>query len=302
MLQISVVIPVYNGERFLGEAIQSVLDQTYQASEIIVVDDGSTDVTGGIIRELSSPIPVGYYRQENHGAGAARNLGVSVARGDWVAFLDSDDTWFPQKLAVQAHYLEDHPEADFVYSNVQVTDEAGHPVFHVRQLFFEPAVFQDRPFAQLSTVVMRRELFRKTGGFPEGLRLYEDLALFARLARLTSMHFIPCDLATYRFHPAQSTRNPTLQIVCWAALLHFMAELYRSDPPNHPAVTRHLTKNLEDHCKYYLRTGDFHQAQLFGRLAFAYKRSWKNLRRLMISFLPGVRSLYYRMRSDSIGE
>jgi glycosyltransferase involved in cell wall biosynthesis len=302
MLRISVVIPVYNGERFIGEALQSVLDQTYPAFEIIVVDDGSTDATEGMIREISSPIPVGYYRQENQGAGAARNLGVSVARGDWVAFLDSDDLWSPQKLAVQVRYLEDHPEADFVYSNVQVTDEGGHPIFHVRQLFFEPVVFQDRPFAQLSTVVMRRELFRKTGGFPEGLRLYEDLALFARIARLTSMHFIQGDLATYRFHPAQSTRNPTLQIACWAAFLHFMAELYLSDPPTHPAVIRHLTKSLEDHCKHYIRTGDFRQAQRFARLAFAYKRSWKNLRRLVISFLPGLRALYYRTRSDSIGE
>jgi glycosyltransferase involved in cell wall biosynthesis len=303
MLQISVVIPVYNGERFIGEAIQSVLDQTCQAFEIIVVDDGSADATEVMIGEISSPIPVRYYRQENHGAGAARNLGVSVARGDWVAFLDADDVWFPQKLAEQITYVQSHSEASFVYSNAQVTDEAGRPIGSIRRPEIERQIFDnDQPFAQLSTVLMRKDLFIQAGGFPPKLRLYEDVALYARITNLTAMHFMPSYLSTYRFHAAQSTRNPILQANSWMMLLQFLLKLWESDPLRHEDRTRYLVRFCGDECKYYMQAGDFHQAQRFGRLAFAYKKSWKNLRRLMISFLPGLRSLYYGMRSDSIGE
>src|SRR5262245_28948906 len=95
MPRVSVVLPVYNGERFIGEAVQSVLDQTFHDIELLVVDDGSTDNTETTVRQFKGPII--YHRQENQGAGVARNLGVAFAHGEWIAFIDADDIWDPQK-------------------------------------------------------------------------------------------------------------------------------------------------------------------------------------------------------------
>src|SRR5215203_2066024 len=103
---VSVVIPVFNGERFIAEAIQSVLDQTFRDFEMIVVDDGSTDATERIVRQFSGSLS--YHRQENSGVGVARNLGVECSKGEWIAFLDADDVWYPTKLADQLYFTSTH--------------------------------------------------------------------------------------------------------------------------------------------------------------------------------------------------
>src|SRR2546427_4231674 len=120
---VSVVIPVYNGERYLADAIQSVLDQTYQNLEVIVVDDGSTDGSAAVAKRFGDAIR--YVRQANGGVCQARNTGISVARGTYLAFLDQDDLWLPDKLAVQVAYLESHPEVGAVYCQCQVLENGG---------------------------------------------------------------------------------------------------------------------------------------------------------------------------------
>jgi glycosyltransferase involved in cell wall biosynthesis len=118
---VSVVMPVHNGERFLAQAIDSVLAQDYPHHEIVLVDDGSTDASGAIAAEL----PVRYEWQPNQGVAAARNAGVAAARGDLVAFLDQDDLWLPHKLAEQVGYLRERPGVDMVISPFEVLLEPG---------------------------------------------------------------------------------------------------------------------------------------------------------------------------------
>ena len=120
---ISVVVPVYNGERFIADTLRSVRCQSYAASEVIVVDDGSTDSTEEIVR---TEFPeVRYHRQPNAGAAAARNAGTSRATNDWIAFLDADDLWYRDKLSVQREEIAVHPEVGLVYSNVDRIDASG---------------------------------------------------------------------------------------------------------------------------------------------------------------------------------
>jgi glycosyltransferase involved in cell wall biosynthesis len=114
-------MPVHDGERFLGEAIDSVLAQTYEPVEVIVVDDGSTDGSAAIARER----PVGYVRQSNRGVAAARNAGLAAAQGDLIAFLDQDDLWLPHKLDAQVGYLLGRPRVDMVISPFEVLLEPG---------------------------------------------------------------------------------------------------------------------------------------------------------------------------------
>src|SRR5579864_8740685 len=113
--QVSVVIPAYNAARFLGDAIQSVLNQTYSNFEVVVVNDGSTDDTESVVRSFGDRLF--YVKQANKGVSAARNEGIKRARGQYVAFLDSDDVWLPTKLAEQIPFLEQNPEVGLVYSD-----------------------------------------------------------------------------------------------------------------------------------------------------------------------------------------
>jgi glycosyltransferase involved in cell wall biosynthesis len=109
---VSVVMPVYNGARYLRQALESALTQTYRPLEIVVVDDGSTDDTPALLAEFGDKIRS--IRQQNSGSAAARNAALRAARGELIAFLDADDLWLPRKLAVQVDYLRDHPEVDLV--------------------------------------------------------------------------------------------------------------------------------------------------------------------------------------------
>jgi len=114
---VSIIIPVYNGERYLAEAIESVLAQTYQPIEVIVIDDGSTDKSAHVAKSFSPPIR--YCYQTNSGLGAARNRGIQLAEGDYFAFLDADDIWIRDKLSMQIAVFRDIPAVDFVFGHVQ---------------------------------------------------------------------------------------------------------------------------------------------------------------------------------------
>jgi glycosyltransferase involved in cell wall biosynthesis len=128
---VSVVIPTYNRAHLIGRAIESVLDQTYQPVEVIVVDDGSSDNTREVVERYDPRVR--YIRQANAGAATARNTGLRVARGEFLALLDSDDEWFPWKLEAQVRVLDRYPEIGMVWTDMTATDEAG-VVLHDRYL------------------------------------------------------------------------------------------------------------------------------------------------------------------------
>ena len=113
---ISVVIPVYNGERYIGEAIKSVLAQKHRPLEIIVIDDGSTDGTAKIIQQFGDPVQ--YHYQPNAGLGATRNAGATIAKGEFLAFLDADDLWVSNKLQLQLQQFEEDSSLEISFGNV----------------------------------------------------------------------------------------------------------------------------------------------------------------------------------------
>ena len=120
---ITVVIPAHNAGEHLGRALESVLAQTRPADEILVVDDGSTDNTAEVARSYGSAVT--YLYQDQRGAGAARNRGIEAATGDWVAFLDADDEWLPEKLAVQCEHLARHKEVVWTCGNFYLAPAGG---------------------------------------------------------------------------------------------------------------------------------------------------------------------------------
>jgi glycosyltransferase involved in cell wall biosynthesis len=180
---VSVIIPTFNRGQSVTKAIDSVLAQSIQCLEIIVVDDGSTDDT----QERLAPYldQIVYIRQENRGVSAARNKGILAARGDLIAFLDSDDLWHPHKLELQLQYFREHPEIALVgaVSSFDTTRDSPLPpipaALSAQRLSLEDVVVRT-PFAT-STVVLRKFCFDAVGYFDTGLRNAEDRDLYIRI-------------------------------------------------------------------------------------------------------------------------
>jgi glycosyltransferase involved in cell wall biosynthesis len=174
---ISCIVPVFNGERYLGEALESILAQTYRLLEIIVADDGSTDGTAAVVATYGDQVR--YLRQENAGPAAARNLGLSAVRGGFVAFLDADDLWHPEKLARQMARFEARADLEMCVTQAQN--------FWVPELREFGARHRDHPGLQetvcarsLCTLLVQGSLVDRVGGFNPEFSAGEDTDWFLR--------------------------------------------------------------------------------------------------------------------------
>lgn len=209
---IDVVIPVYNGASFIRQALDSVNKQTLQPQTVIVVDDGSTDDTAKIIQEYASVIPLQYLRQENRGLSSARNAGWKASQAPFIAFLDADDVWEPEKLAEQSSILTSAPDnLLLVYCGYHHINLEGQRVINNTLPIVQPAlrgnVFQELLRLNLisgsgSAVVVRREALVKLGGFDESLRALEDWDMWLRLTQIGRLDFVDRDLVGIRTHHA----------------------------------------------------------------------------------------------------
>jgi len=196
---VSVVIPVFNGERFLREAVESVLIQQYSPVEIIVVDDGSTDGTANVARSL--PETVRYLYQTNQGPAAARNRGIEQAQGSLIAFADADDLWPAGKLELQLPYLIRDPAVDIVLGRIQQV--------HLSETVDGPTQAQEPAFSvNLGSAVVRKSVFERIGLFDETMRYSEDVDWFMR-ARESGAAIVTIDAVTlfYRQHEQNMTRG-----------------------------------------------------------------------------------------------
>jgi len=189
MAKVSVIIPAYNSARYLLEAIQGVLHQTYQDFEIIVVDDGSADTTEEIIEGFIKEYPskIRHIYQKNRGPAAARNRAMQAAKGEFIAFLDADDVWYSDKLEKQVYVLEHHPEAGFVYCDSNFIDAESNPI----QNYFRKTKILNgdilielfcNHFIMTPAVMLRKSCLNQTGLFDENLTVGEDYDFFLRLA------------------------------------------------------------------------------------------------------------------------
>jgi glycosyltransferase involved in cell wall biosynthesis len=206
---ISVIIPAYNQARYISTAIQSVLGQTYPHFELVVVDDGSTDETPRILSSIQDP-RLRVVTQSNAGLSAARNTGLRESSAPLVTFLDADDYFFPDKLEVLWHYLEEHPEIGLVAGRVRYIDHLGNTIFEPvessTKLGLPDLLFQN-PIC-VSGVLLWRKWLDRVGVFDESLRACEDLDLWLRLASAgCQMAWVDYPVVAYRIHPGQMTRQ-----------------------------------------------------------------------------------------------
>ena len=244
----SVVIPLYNKAPYILRAVNSVLDQTYQHFEIIVVDDGSTDGGGDLINEIQDP-RIKLIHQENSGASTARNHGVLEAKTDYIAFLDADDEWKPELLSTFKKLVNSYPDSSFfaqsyIYfhngQNIIPSSLGKIPRNWTGYLDNYIELASEFPPFFSSSVCIQKDLLIKSGGFPEGVSIVEDISMWLKLFFETRISF--CHSLNSIYHHGE-TNNITLNQKIKFSYFESLLEQYLSNS----AITAKIKKDLYEY-------------------------------------------------------
>ena len=273
----SVIIPNYNNGETLGRAIRSVLDQTFAAAEIIVIDDGSTDASRQVAEQFGDRVR--YVYQDNAGVSAARNHGARVATGSWLAFLDADDTYMTNRLEAHTSWLAREPDMDFLFGDQEYRNHDGEFLQMAidasacgRMLVKRHPGLVDIPipaadfgdliadgFAEIRTLSIPRHTFLALGGFPLDRKIGEDLYFFVRLyMRSRKGGVVNLPLAVYYIYPTSALRKNVIvaQQAFVATLEALSAELGEAAPALRRGWKSKLRQARLSLAYMYLRTGD----------------------------------------------
>ena len=220
--KIDVIIPVYNGEKFISKAIDSVIQQTLKPAQIIIINDGSSDDTEAIILEYEKKYPgqIKYTKQTNKGPSEARNTGIKNSNADYLAFLDSDDEWETNKLELQMKKFtdSDFPNLGLIYCDYSLINKSGTP-FKNKKLHITPkirgniylALIADTKISSsASGVLIKRTCFEQCGLFDPKLRSAEDWDLWLRISQKFQMDFCEESLVKLRIHDNNASKNRIL--------------------------------------------------------------------------------------------
>lgn len=201
MAVISVITPTYNRADFLPAAISSVLAQTYEDFELIVVDDGSSDDTRSVIKPFLEDKRVKYFYQENQGQSFARNYALAQSSGEFIAFLDSDDVWYPDKLEKQLRVFSAHPDSDIVHGDETQINERGKVVSLKNMRRYSgcitPQLLADNSVS-ITTALVKRRCFDEMGGFDTSVSVADDYDLWLRFSAKYRFYYEPGIVASYR--------------------------------------------------------------------------------------------------------
>lgn len=239
---VSVIIPAYNAERFIAATLSSVLGQTYDRFEVIVVDDGSRDATAAIVRRyMAEDARIRFYQQNNAGVAAARNAAIAYSRGEFIAPIDADDIWYPQNLAKQiACFLRSDERVGLVYSRSLDIDEAGLPTGSFRAADVAGEVFLNLVchnfIGNASATMFRRSCLDKVGLYNTQMREQnaggcEDWDLYLRIAERYHFAAVPEFLVGYRRCQGTMSRNYEMMARSQELMLSALAQ-------RHPEISR----------------------------------------------------------------
>jgi glycosyltransferase involved in cell wall biosynthesis len=249
---ISVVIPCFNQGRFLGGALESVLSQDYPATEVTVIDDGSSDNTSRVARSWPDVRLIRNARQR--GLSAARNLGTDASSGEYIVFLDADDRLLGGALQAGADQLGAHPECGFVFGSFGLIDEDGSPIpqgdwppiiehHHYRELL------RLNYIAVTAAVMFRRVVVQRVGGFDTTESPAADYAIYLRIAREHPIRRHPARVAEYRRHPHSMSRDSARMLGSAARVLRRELPFVRNTPE-----MLHALRTGEMGCRHHYGT------------------------------------------------
>lgn len=209
--KVSIVIPTYNQADFLPKAIQSALNQTYRDWEMIIVDDGSTDNTEEIVKGYKESRIRYIVKKYNFGVSAARNTGIKNSGGKYIAFLDSDDEWFPEKISCQMKIFQKEDSKCGVVCTGGYIIKDNKKTISIKSISLSSNSFYRKILLEntvgTSTVLVKKECFEKVGLFDESLKNCEDWDMWIRIAKYYKFIFIKLPLIKYYIHPGQQSEN-----------------------------------------------------------------------------------------------
>ncbi|HER24666.1 MAG TPA: glycosyltransferase family 2 protein [Candidatus Atribacteria bacterium] len=214
---ISIIIPTYNRAHLIDKAIKSVLNQTYQNYEIMIVDDGSTDNTKEVVKGFADSRINYFFHTNNLGVSAARNTGIKASRGEYIAFLDSDDEWLPEKLNRQIKIFKSESSVvGVVYTGIYYSDEKGKKVKKVYMPGNEGYIYEHllkrETEIYISTVLLKNECFTKAGLFDADLFIGEDYDMWLRIAKYYKFRAVKELLVVGLIHDSQTSANSEVMI------------------------------------------------------------------------------------------
>ena len=299
MPKVSIIIPVYNGAAFIEEAIQSALDQTFSDFDLIVIDDGSTDETPRAVTQFGKRVR--YFRQTNQGRSRARNKGLELADGEYVAFLDADDRWKPDRLERGVSVLEGMPEIGLVHGEVEAINPRGatlkketNQIRKYYQLERKSGsghflLLEDKCILLSSTILFRRECLNRVGYYDLAFPIYEDYDWYLRFALCYPIRLLEAPpIAQYRRHPGNVSSHydsrtiATTYIAILEKQLTLIGEKY-SGPAYRKAKGRVLAKLAEFYSVTRDRGGV--KASLYEalRLDPVLALNWRSLKRFLLA-------------------
>lgn len=295
---VTVIIPTYNHGRYLGRALQSVLDQTYTNWEVIVIDNHSTDNTDEVVARFTSPY-ITYLKIHNNGViAASRNAGIRAARGDWIAFLDSDDWWTSDKLTICMNWNDDN--ADLIYHDLKIVSEKPSlfgnkkiKSWQVKKPVLADLLVRGNAIAT-SSVLVRAHHLKLLGGMSEHTEMIaaEDYNTWLRIARITdNFKYLGKSLGFYQVHNNGVSCQKDMSLPACKATEEFACLLNPLDQTKHMSII-YYTK-----ARYYYLNQNLNEAKKllmyvlrYGRAVFLVKSSWMLL------------NIYFKMIFNSDGE
>lgn len=286
---ISIVIPCYNQAHFLKDAIESILIQTYQNYEIIVVNDGSTDETSRVVNRFENVILI---EQNNQGLSASRNNGLKKCNGEFIVFLDADDSLCPNALEIGFNAFKEHPDCVFVSGLSQLVDEPGKPRWTV-----QPITYSNDNYESLlrfnfiwspSNVMYRRALFEKIEPFDTNINPTADYELYLRVARQFAIFHHSKIVTNYRQHQTSMSKNYKLMLDCVLEVYERQQEFIKDNATYQKALKYGISsfKSIYLEGIYY----QFSQSIKKGEFKKAFK-----LALILLSYPLKMPKLFYRL-------
>lgn len=251
--QVTVIIPVYNGASYIEETIISVLEQTYQDFELLIVNDGSTDNTLSILKKYESNPKVLILNKSNGGLSSARNYGIKSAKGKYISLLDADDLWEKTKLEEQIIKIQSVGEkTGIIFTDCTYIDSRGqvlkndHEYYHLDENFcgnvYERLISKNQICGSGSAVLIPKNIFEKVGLFDEKLKSCEDHEMWLRIAKKYEVDYVKQRLVKIRVHPEGMQRNSNRMF-----LFYFVVLARQSQDPKYKAIAFKEAEWLYNH-------------------------------------------------------
>ncbi len=292
---VSVVIPAYNSEDYIAEAIDSVISQTYSDYELIVVNDGSKDATKSVISEYKKQITI--INTPNHGVSVARNIGILAANGEYIAFLDSDDVWHPEKLEIQVNYLNKNQDVLMVCNGrIKFMDteeiEIKKSNYFIEKKVVDCHTILHRNPIHCSSVLVRKNAFPRSGLFTPGMISAQDTELWARIAKVGTIVLGEESLSWLRTHDKNTTKTYNYKLNRLNSF-KIMEQHWSEDPIAVEIIRKNLNGNVVAVAYEASDRKDFKNAKLHFKKAYL-------LNPLKLKYL--LKYFYYTYRNILISD